>query len=448
MRTCSFPLRSLLSALICFAHFTNASANVVGADTQNFHPTTNGLDFVTVQSSETLRPGVVSFGLFFNGAWNALPRFQGQPEYSDRLFGMDVSFGIGLTDRWDFGVAVPSVLDQQVSNQSGLSGRYDSNGITETKVNSKYRLIGDDSGGVALVGSANFNRIRNNPFSGNGAGPTYNLEAVYDRTFGKIAGAVNAGYRFRNSGTPIAGTSIRPFGNQWIASIAGNYPLENWNSKLIMEIFGSVPDGSNSTDADHQSMSLEALLGIKHDFTTNLAGHFGMGRELFTGLSSPSFRIYTGIHFQFGPVFAASERIEPTDSSDLSDGDVGESFTLRKIPFAFNSAELSDKATPILRGLAEYLRTQGFRSLTIEGHTDSIGKDEYNLRLSQQRADAIRNDLIKTYQFAPAKITAVGYGETKPIADNGNYQGRDKNRRVEFKVRRARKGAVIIPAKD
>lgn len=436
-----------LAALLPLLVGPNVFGNVVGTDAQNFHPTTNGLDFVTVQSSETLRPGVVNLGLFFNGAWNALPRFQGQPEYGDRLFGMDLSFGMGLADRWDIGIGIPSVLDQRVSAQSGFRGDYSKNGLTEVKLNSKYRLVGDDSGGTALVGSANFNLIENNPYAGAGAGPTYNLEAVFDRTFGVVAAAINVGYRFRRPGSSISGIPIRPFGNQYIASVAGNYPISSWNSKLILEVFGSAPVNSTSDDVDRQASSLEALLGIKHDFTTNLAGHFGMGRELITGLASPSFRIYTGVHFQFGPVFASAEKIEPVLTAAAEEDEVEETFILRNIPFAFNSSELSTKARPILDELAKYLREDGFRLLTIEGHTDWIGKDEYNLRLSQQRADAIRNDLIKSYQFAADKIGATGFGEARPIADNGNYQGREANRRVEFKVKRPRKGNVDMPGK-
>jgi hypothetical protein len=75
-----------------------AGANVVGTDAQNFNPTTSGLDFVTVQSSETLLPGVMNFGIYVNHAWDALPRFRNQKDYDDQLLGLDLNFGIGLVD--------------------------------------------------------------------------------------------------------------------------------------------------------------------------------------------------------------------------------------------------------------------------------------------------------------------------------------------------------------
>ncbi|MBS1961171.1 MAG: OmpA family protein [Bdellovibrionales bacterium] len=418
-----------------------AGANVIGTDAQNFNPTTDGLDFVTVQSSETLLPGVINIGAFWNEAWNALPRFKGQPEYRDRLLGMDLNLGVGLLDRWDAGISVPSVLDQSVSSQSGFAGRYGENGFTEIKLNTKYRLSGELDGGFALVASTNINLIRNNPYVGEGAGPTFNLEAVYDHTFGKVAAAVNAGYRFRKSGTQIPGIPIQPFKNQWIASVAGNYLVDEWDTKVIGEIFGSFPASSTNDDSDRQATSLEALLGLKHDFTTNLAGHFGVGRELASGLSSPDFRVYVGLNYQFGPIF--SEHAEVMEdlaghSAILDPKAKEEKFALRKIQFAFNSAELSPSSRPILDELAGYLKKNGFATLTIEGHTDSIGSDAYNLKLSNARANTIRNDLIKTYGFDGGKIVSIGYGESRPIADNGNYQGRELNRRVEFKITRGK----------
>src|SRR6187431_918759 len=92
----------------------NAEANICGTDYQNFNPTTNGLDFVTVHSSETLKPCVINAGLFFNYAVNSLTYsrtlnaqvISGQ-KLKDKTLGADFSFGFGITDRWDFGVNIP-----------------------------------------------------------------------------------------------------------------------------------------------------------------------------------------------------------------------------------------------------------------------------------------------------------------------------------------------------
>ncbi|KPA13003.1 protein containing Outer membrane protein, OmpA/MotB, partial [Candidatus Magnetomorum sp. HK-1] len=66
----------------------------------------------------------------------------------------------------------------------------------------------------------------------------------------------------------------------------------------------------------------------------------------------------------------------------------------------------------------------------IEAHTDNVGDDAYNLKLSQRRADYVRNYLIKTYKIPPYRLKANGYGETRPIASNDTEEGRQKNRRA------------------
>ncbi|MEZ4368853.1 MAG: OmpA family protein, partial [Kofleriaceae bacterium] len=72
-------------------------------------------------------------------------------------------------------------------------------------------------------------------------------------------------------------------------------------------------------------------------------------------------------------------------------------------------------------------------AVRIEGHTDSQGKDADNLRLSQRRADAVRDYLIGK-GIDGDRMVAKGYGETIPIADNRTKGGREINRRVEFQI--------------
>src|SRR5260370_15009443 len=66
--------------------------------------------------------------------------------------------------------------------------------------------------------------------------------------------------------------------------------------------------------------------------------------------------------------------------------------------------------------------------LQVEGYTDSVGSDEYNQKLSENRADAVRNFLL-TQGVQEANITSTGYGKAKPVADNATAQGRAQNRR-------------------
>jgi outer membrane protein OmpA-like peptidoglycan-associated protein len=71
--------------------------------------------------------------------------------------------------------------------------------------------------------------------------------------------------------------------------------------------------------------------------------------------------------------------------------------------------------------------------LEVEGHTDSVGGDEYNMKLSEQRADAVRDYLVQQGLNGDS-VTAKGFGKTMPVADNATAAGRQQNRRVELVV--------------
>ncbi len=72
--------------------------------------------------------------------------------------------------------------------------------------------------------------------------------------------------------------------------------------------------------------------------------------------------------------------------------------------------------------------------IRLDGYTDSIGTDAYNMKLSERRATAVKNYLIKEAGVSSSKITAVGHGEADPVADNKTADGRAKNRRVEISI--------------
>jgi outer membrane protein OmpA-like peptidoglycan-associated protein len=72
-------------------------------------------------------------------------------------------------------------------------------------------------------------------------------------------------------------------------------------------------------------------------------------------------------------------------------------------------------------------------NLQIEGHTDSVGSDDFNQSLSERRADSVR-DFLAQQGVAPTSITARGFGKTQPVAANDTAEGRQRNRRVEIVV--------------
>jgi OmpA-OmpF porin, OOP family len=87
-----------------------------------------------------------------------------------------------------------------------------------------------------------------------------------------------------------------------------------------------------------------------------------------------------------------------------------------------------------IQQVSDFMAKYPSTSTEIQGHTDSVGKEEYNLALSQRRADAVREVLITQFNISPSRLTAVGYGESNPIADNSTRQGRQENRRVVARI--------------
>src|SRR5438477_61487 len=104
------------------------------------------------------------------------------------------------------------------------------------------------------------------------------------------------------------------------------------------------------------------------------------------------------------------------------------------ILFDFNSYALRQESRETLRELANNFRQYPDEEVSVEGHTDNVGSDDYNQRLSEQRAGSVRDYLVD--QGVPTeRVSAIGYGKNRPKASNDTPEGRQINRRVEIHVR-------------
>lgn len=108
---------------------------------------------------------------------------------------------------------------------------------------------------------------------------------------------------------------------------------------------------------------------------------------------------------------------------------------LENIEFELNSAVLLPESYPVLDRVGEVLSAWPQLEVEIGGHTDNWGEEDYNLDLSRRRAAAVRAYLVERFpDIQGDQITAVGYGESRPVAPNDTEEGRAQNRRVEFTV--------------
>jgi outer membrane protein OmpA-like peptidoglycan-associated protein len=118
---------------------------------------------------------------------------------------------------------------------------------------------------------------------------------------------------------------------------------------------------------------------------------------------------------------------------------VNETFVINNVYYGFDSADLKTESFPALDEIVRMLNYYPTMVIEIGAHTDNIGPDSYNQKLSEARAQSVVKYLISK-GIAPERLQAKGYGESMPIASNqnpdgsDNPEGREKNRRTEFKV--------------
>jgi OOP family OmpA-OmpF porin len=106
--------------------------------------------------------------------------------------------------------------------------------------------------------------------------------------------------------------------------------------------------------------------------------------------------------------------------------------------FDTDKADVKDQYYPDVDKLADFMKTYPNTTVTIEGHTDSTGSNEYNKKLSEARAKSVRQLLIDKYGIDGSRISTIGYGEEYPIDTNDTPEGRQKNRRVEAVIEAVR----------
>jgi OOP family OmpA-OmpF porin len=139
--------------------------------------------------------------------------------------------------------------------------------------------------------------------------------------------------------------------------------------------------------------------------------------------------------------------LNATDSASLDDAEnspvtkdiylqpieVGVTVRLKNIYFAFDKTELKKESFVELNKVVDFLKQNASVEIEISGHTDSKGSDDYNLNLSQGRSQSVVNYLV-SQGIEESRLTAHGYGESKPIDTNDSDEGQANNRRVEFTV--------------
>ena len=114
-----------------------------------------------------------------------------------------------------------------------------------------------------------------------------------------------------------------------------------------------------------------------------------------------------------------------------------ETIVIRDVHFQFDKATLTESDKEVLDKVATRLKGEASTAqLTVTGHTDSVGSDAYNQKLSDKRAHSVVEYLIEQGVPRSSFVSVVGAGESQPVADNSTADGRAQNRRTEIKINR------------
>jgi outer membrane protein OmpA-like peptidoglycan-associated protein len=183
---------------------------------------------------------------------------------------------------------------------------------------------------------------------------------------------------------------------------------------------------------------IELIDNVKNELIATFKSNSKSGRYL---VSLPSGKNY-GIAVKHPDYLFHSENFDIPLSSGYQEIEknvqlkkvaVGSKIILRNIFFDFDKATLRPESTNELERLIQLLKDVPTMRIEISGHTDGKGSDEYNLKLSDNRAKAVV-EYLSSHSIAANRLEYKGYGKNQPIATNDTDEGRQLNRRTEFKI--------------
>jgi len=200
---------------------------------------------------------------------------------------------------------------------------------------------------------------------------------------------------------------------------------------------------SNSIDdaSVDQTEQFQAGLGLSGALTDQL--ELRVGYQHFFEFGDESYNddaVSVGLNWHFRKPRAAvvaQSTPEPQPESVPKQKEVVDTFELL-VQFDFDKADIQSVFKPQFDKIARVLQESPAISMTVEGHTCWIGTEEYNLELSQRRADAVKAKFTQDYGISADRISIEGYGESRPVADNNTKAGRESNRRAIAVILRPR----------
>lgn len=333
----------------------------------------------------------------------------------DGQIDMQLGAALGLCDWLNVGLNVSMVPYQQFNTVA--TGAADNGArMGDMRLSFKARIVDPTRYpvGLAIVPFMTIPTGNDAHFVGEGnvtGGGVLALETP--RIANRFSAVLNVGAQASPSANLSSGTSV---GSRFLVGTAFNVAVIK-PVQLIAELTGWTPF---SHFWEQNSRNLEVNGAVRVIPTKGLAVTAGGGSGLLKAIGAPDYRVFA----------AVSYRKEKHEKAAAPVAEVV--IRTNKIHFEFDRARIRPESEPILDQIAQTIKDQPkVKHVTIEGHTDGLGGEKYNQKLSERRAQSVMQYLVKK-GIAPEMLTAVGKGKSEPIADNKTKQGRAQNRRIEF----------------
>jgi OmpA-OmpF porin, OOP family len=225
------------------------------------------------------------------------------------------------------------------------------------------------------------------------------------------------------------------------AMVNANAQKATESSEHLLKITRNAKSGDKTSPED-MALSMESeqnkvaasrtMIASKNELIASKNGQIASERNAVNALAAENAAL--GSEQAFNQKFEETRKeFDPSEAEVYKQGDVLV-IRLRSLNFSESRASLQASNFPLLAKVNKAIQGFGTSSVVIEGHTDSNGGKALNTKLSAERANAVRQYLLSSFDYQPADLTAVGYGYEKPLASNKTSEGRAQNRRVDILI--------------
>jgi outer membrane protein OmpA-like peptidoglycan-associated protein len=417
-------------------------------DAQEFSPAVDPEGYFSVYSSRTAPRGRFHFSLWYDYVGDPITSRAFNREFPTRLASgedmvehihtIDLVGSYSLLDWLELGIDVP--FSDVTSNFEGT--RRDT-GLDAIRLLAKAQLTRERTYGLgfALVPFLDLPTGDSKRLSSDGE-TDFGFLGVADFVHGRFRASANAGYKVNQEGD-LHLLDLNDGGDEILYGLgAGLLAIKNQpmlfgyvdNVEVIAELFGSTI--GDDPFRDEFATPLEMLGGARFYGRSGLYFTFGIGESLTDSINGAAVRVIGSLGYTPPPPPPAPLPPAPPPPPPPAEKLVvteEQIITLEPIYFDFDKATIKPVSYPVLDEVAKVMRDGPTIVVRVEGHTDDVGSDAYNARLSERRAHSVVKYLVAK-GIDPARLQAIGFGESRPIATNDTPEGRAKNRRTEFHI--------------